>query len=112
MDTITLNTHSKSYYDIRALVDFLRATTCVNKRQTLGLLALLFANVTRSQVLFALSCFVATMNKLGKKLSGALKKAMGSSCNTLQFDFLQIELNSFNYEFLCTFKPRENNNLY
>ena len=33
-------------------------------------------------------------------------------CNTLKFVFLQIELNSFNYEFLCTFKPRENNNLY
>jgi len=33
-------------------------------------------------------------------------------CNTLTFAFLRILLNWFNYVFLCTFKPRENNNFY
>ena len=35
------------------------------------------------------------------------KQNLKHNCNTLEFAFLQIELNSFNYEFLCTFKPRE-----
>jgi hypothetical protein len=29
-------------------------------------------------------------------------------CNTLKFAFLQMELNCFIYDFLRTFKPREN----